>query len=137
MGFTLKQLKLRQNRQRAGDVLEARLGRRAQQRDVMTFIKLQRDGQNPEPFIQELRKKYHGLRVRKPQKYVPKQRTRKVRPVPISNGHLPSTAQRSKRNMSQVVRQEVPQLQPVSKPVLPHSERVEIVRNHSQPVLSY
>ena len=119
MGFTLKQLKLRQNRQRAGDVLEARLGRRAQQRDVMTFIKLQRDGQNPEPFIQELRKKYHGLRVRKPQKYVPKQRTRKV-----------------KRNTSQVVPQlEVPR--PVSRPVLPHSERVELVRNHSQPVLSY
>jgi hypothetical protein len=115
MGFTLKQLKLRQNRQRAGDVLEARLGRRAQQRDVMTFIKLQRDGQNPEPFIQELRKKYHGLRVRKPQKYVPKQRTRKV-----------------KRNMSQVV----PRLE-IPRPVLPHSERVEIVRNHSQPVLSY
>ena len=120
MGFTLKQLKLRQNRQRAGDVLEARLGRRAQQRDVMTFIKLQRDGQNTEPFIQELRKKYHGLRVRKPQKYVPKQRTRKV-----------------KRNMSHVVRQELPQLQPVSRAVLPHSERVELVRNHSQPVLSY
>ena len=119
MGFTLKQLKLRQNRQRAGDVLEARLGRRAQQRDVMTFIKLQRSGQNPEPFIQELRKKYHGLRVRKPQKYVPKQRTRKV-----------------KRNMSQVVpRLEVPR--PVSRPILPYSERVEIVRNHSQPVLSY
>ena len=119
MGFTLKQLKLRQNRQRAGDVLEARLGRRAQQRDVMTFIKLQRDGQNPEPFIQELRKKYHGLRVRKPQKYVPKQSTRKIR-------------RNVKRNMSQVGRQEIPQLQPVS---LPHSERVEIVRNHSQPVL--
>jgi hypothetical protein len=119
MGFTLKQLKLRQNRQRAGDVLEARLGRRAQQRDVMTFIKLQRDGRNPEPFIQELRKKYHGLRVRKPQKYVPKQRTRKV-----------------KRNMSQVGRQEIPEPQiPVSRPNLPHSERVEIVRNHSQPVL--
>jgi hypothetical protein len=120
MGFTLKQLKLRQNRQRAGDVLEARLGRRAQQRDVMTFIKLQRDGQNPEPFIQELRKKYHGLRVRKPQKYVPRQRTRKV-----------------KRNMTQQPRQELSQLQPVSRQILPYSERVEIVRNHSQPVLSY
>ena len=128
MGFTLKQLKLRQNRQRAGDVLEARLGRRAQQRDVMTFIKLQRDGQNPEPFIQELRKKYHGLRVRKPQKYVPKQSTRSTRKI----------RRNVKRNMSQYVRQELPQLQPVSRPIsLPHSERVEIVRNHSQPVLSY
>jgi hypothetical protein len=127
MGFTLKQLKLRQNRQRAGDVLEARLGRRAQQRDVMTFIKLQRDGQNPDSFIQELRKKYHGLRVRKPQKYVPKQSTRKIR-------------RNVKRNTSQVV----PQLEvareiqrPIPIPILPHSERVEIVRNHSQPVLSY
>ena len=130
MRFTLKQLKLRQNRQRAGDILEARLGRRAQQRDVMTFIKLQREGRNPDSFIQELRKKYHGLRVRTPQKYVPKKKnTRKVRPY----RRTPSIVQQEEP-------QEAPQEAPQEKPQAPqeeppHSERVVSAHNDLQPVL--
>jgi hypothetical protein len=88
-GVTEKQQQLKRNRELASKTLEARLGRRPQQRDVMTLVMIRRDPaktRSENGFLRSLAEKYKGLRVRKTRKYIPKkgkegEKTREIKDI--------------------------------------------------------